>query len=232
MCKVLVITGTRKGIGRYLAEYYLEKGIIVIGCSRSETDLCHENYEHFCLDVSDERAVKKMISSVSKKYQKIDYLINNAGIASMNHSLLTPLSIVEKLFKTNVFGTFVFSRESAKIMSRKNYGRIINFTTVAAPLYLEGESVYAASKAAIESFTRTLSKEFGVNGITVNAIGPSPIKTDLIKNVGESKLEKLLDKQAVKCFGVFEDVSNITDFYISDNSKMISGQILYIGGVF
>ena len=232
MSRVMVITGNRKGIGRYLAEYYLEKGIIVIGCSRSETDLYHENYEHYCLDVSDERAVKKMISSVSKKYQKIDYLINNAGIASMNHSLLTPLSIVEKLFKTNVFGTFVFSRECAKIMSKYKNGRIINFTTVAAPLYLEGESVYAASKAAIESFTRTLSKEFGVNGITVNAIGPSPIKTDLIKNVGESKLEKLLDKQAIKSFGVFKDVSNITDFYISDNSKMISGQILYIGGVF
>ena len=232
MSKVMVITGTRKGIGRYLAEYYLEKGMIVCGCSRGESDLQSEKYHHFCLDVADEKAVKKMISSIAKKYRRIDYLINNAGMASMNHSLLTPLSIVEKLFKTNVFGTFLFSRECAKIMSRDNYGRIINFTTVAAPLYLEGESVYAASKAAIESLTRTLSKEFGVYGVTVNAIGPSPIKTDLIKNVGESKLEKLLDKQAIKCFGAFKDVSNIIDFYISDNSKMISGQILYIGGVF
>ncbi len=117
--KLMVITGTRKGIGRYLSEYYLAKNVIVIGCSRSESDLIHENYEHFCLDVADEKSVNKMIYAISKKYGKIDYLINNAGIASMNHSLLTPLSTVEKIFKTNVFGTFIFCREAAKIMSRK-----------------------------------------------------------------------------------------------------------------
>jgi len=124
--KVMIITGTRKGIGRYLSEYYLDKNFIVIGCSRSESDLKHENYEHFCLDVSDEKAVKKMISATSKKYNKIDYLINNAGIASMNHSLLTPLSVVEKVFKTNVFGTFLFCREVGKIMAKNKFGRIIN----------------------------------------------------------------------------------------------------------
>ena len=232
MNKVIVITGTRKGIGRYLAEYYLKKDFIVIGCSRSESDLNHANYEHFCLDVADEKSVQKMISAVVKKHKKIDYLINNAGIASMNHSLLTPLSIVEKIFKTNVYGTFIFCREVAKVMSRKKNGRIVNFTTVAAPLNLEGEAIYAASKAAVESLTKILSKEFGGYNITVNAIGPSPIKTDLIKNVGDEKLNKLLAKQAISEFGTFEDVSNICDFYLSDKSKMISGQLLYIGGVF
>ena len=198
MDKVMVITGTRKGIGRYLSEYYLEKGMIVCGCSRSESDLEHENYEHFCLDVADEKAVKRMVSSIVKKHKRIDYLINNAGIASMNHSFLTPFSVMEKIFQTNVFGSFLFCREAGKIMSKNKFGRIINFTTVAAPLNLEGEAVYAASKTAIESLTRTLSKEFGVNGITINAIGPSPIKTDLIKNVGEKKLNNLLKKQAIK----------------------------------
>jgi len=186
--KVMIITGTRKGIGRYLAEYYLEREFIVIGCSGAITDLKHENYDHFCLDVSDEIKVKKMVSWIVGKYKKIDYLINNAGIASMNHSLLTPLSIVEKIFKTNVFGTFLFCRETAKIMSKNKFGRIINFTSVASPLNLSGEAIYAASKSAIEKLTMILAKEFGNNGITVNAIGPSPIKTDLIKNVGEEKL--------------------------------------------
>jgi len=232
MNKVIVITGTRKGIGRYLTEYYLKKNMTVIGCSRSETDLVNTNYKHFCLDVSDEKAVRKMVYSISKQYGKIDYLINNAGIASMNHSLLTPLSVVEKIFKTNVFGTFVFCREVAKVMSRNKFGRIINFSTVAVPLNLEGEAIYAASKSAIEKLTKILAKEFGNNGITVNAIGPSPIKTDLIKNVDEKKLKKLLSMQAISAFGSFEDISNIADFYFSDNSKMISGQILYIGGVF
>jgi len=232
MNNVMVITGTRKGIGRYLAEYYLGKGLIVCGCSREDSDLTHKNYEHFCLDVADERAVRKMISSITKQYKKIDYLINNAGIASMNHSFLTPLSVVEKLCKTNIFGTFLFCREAGKIMAKNKVGRIINFTTVASPLNLEGEAIYASTKAAVEKLTTILSKEFGQNGITVNAIGPSPIKTDLIKNVGEDKLALLIEKQAIKGFGSFEDVSNVCDFFIKDESKMISGQIIYLGGVF
>ena len=229
--KVIVITGTRKGIGKYLSEYYLGKNFIVIGCSRSESDLKHENYEHFCLDVADEKAVNKMISVISKKYGKIDYLINNAGIASMNHSLLTPLSVVEKIFKTNVFGTFVFCREVAKVMSRKKFGRIINFATVATPLKLKGESVYAASKAAIESFTKILAKEFSPYNITVNAIGPTPIYTDLIKNVPKEKMDSLLNMQTINRYGEFDDISNVIDFFISDKSNFITGQVIFLGGV-
>lgn len=232
MIKVMVITGTRKGIGRYLAEYYLEKGMIVCGCSRNETDLIHENYSHYCLNVSDEKEVKKMIFSIIKKYKKIDYLINNAGIASMNHSLLTPLSVLEKVFKTNVYGSFIYCREVGKVMIKNKFGRIVNFTSVASPLDLEGEAVYAASKAAVEKLTTILSKEFGRDGITVNAVGPSPIKTDLIKNVSSDKLDKLLDKQAIKEYGSYIDVSNIINFFINDNSDKITGQILYLGGVF
>ena len=232
MNKVIIITGSRQGIGRYLTEYYLEKGYILIGCDLFETDLKHKNYEHYCLDVADEKAVKKMVSGISKEYKRIDFLINNAGVASMNHSLLTPLSTVEKVFRTNVYGTFLFCREVAKIMSRNKFGRIINFSSVAVPLDLEGEAIYAASKAAIEKLTTILSKEFGKSGITVNAIGPSPIRTALIKNVGEIKLDNLLKQQAISKFGSFHDVANVIDFYISQKSDMITGQILYLGGVF
>jgi len=232
MNKIIVITGTRKGIGRYLSEYYLGKGMSVIGCSRAESDLRHTNYEHFCLDAADENAVKKMFSGIAKKYQQIDYLINNAGIASMNHSLLTPLSTVEKVFRTNVFGTFLFCREAAKVMIKNKFGRIINFSSVAVPLDLEGEAIYAASKSAIEKLTTILSKEFGKNGITVNAIGPSPIRTALLKNVGETRLNELLKQQAISKFGSFEDVANVIDFFFSDKSDMITGQIIYLGGVF
>jgi 3-oxoacyl-[acyl-carrier protein] reductase len=230
--KVIIITGTRKGVGRYLSEYYLKKDYIVIGCSRNESDLIKEKYEHFCLDVANEKEVKKMVSYVQKKYRRIDYLINNAGVASMNHSFLTPLFVVENLFRTNVFGTFIFCREVGKVMSRNKFGRIINFTTIASLLNLQGEAVYAASKASVKKLTMILAKEFGSNGITVNAIGPSPIMTDLIKNVDKEKLNSLLKRQAIPEFGSFEDVTNICDFYLSDNSKMISGQIIYLGGVF
>lgn len=231
MNKIIVITGTRKGIGRYLTEYYLEKGFTVIGCSRSPSDIIHDNYEHYCLDVADEPSVIKMIGSIVKNHKRIDYLLNNAGIASMNHSLLTPLKTVEQIFRTNFYGTFLFCREVGKVMSRNKFGRIVNFTTVAVPLRIAGESVYAASKAAVESFTRILAKEFGKNGITCNAVGPSPIMTDLIKNVDKSKIQLLLEQQAIPRFAEFGDVAGIIDFFLSENSKMVTGQIIYLGGI-
>ncbi|MFN3982517.1 MAG: SDR family NAD(P)-dependent oxidoreductase, partial [Caldilinea sp.] len=87
---VVLITGTRKGIGRYLAEHYVRQGAQVVGCSRGEPEWSLENYTHFCLDVTDEAAVRKMVAAVNKQFGRIDVLINNAGIASMNHVLLTP----------------------------------------------------------------------------------------------------------------------------------------------
>ena len=97
---------------------------------------------------------------------------------------------------------------------------------------MAGEAVYAASKAAIESFTRVSAKELGQFGVRVNAIGPTPVKTDLIRNVPENKLQELLDQQAIQRFGEFDDVVNVIDFFNSEKSNFITGQILYLGGVF
>tara|TARA_A100001388_G_scaffold260957_1_gene229463 strand:- start:209 stop:907 length:699 start_codon:yes stop_codon:yes gene_type:complete len=228
---VIAITGTRKGIGNDLANYYLEKGFIVAGCSRKKSSIEHKNYRHFTLDVADESLVKDMVNSVKKEFGKIDALINNAGIASLNHSLTTPYDTIKSIFETNMFGTFLFIREVAKVMVRKKYGRIINFSTVAAGIRLEGEASYAASKAAVANFTQTVAKELGDFGITVNAIAPTPVKTDLIKNVPEDKLDKLFEYQAIKRFGTFEDIKNLIDFFLRDESNFITGQIVYLGGV-
>jgi 3-oxoacyl-[acyl-carrier protein] reductase len=229
--EVMVITGTRKGIGRSLAEYYVAKGIIVFGCSREESNLKDENYKHYNIDVSDETSVKKMIAEIARQYGKIDYLINNAGIASMNHTLLTPGSTVEKIFHVNVLGTFLFSREAAKVMSKSKWGRIVNFTTIGVPLQLEGECMYSASKASVETMTKIMAKEFANLNITVNAIGPNPVKTDLIKNVPGEKITALLNRQAIKELSGYEDIINVVEFFIDRKSKMISGQVIYLGGV-
>lgn len=228
---VMVITGTRKGIGKFLVDYYLERGWRVVGCSRGEAEDMPAGYRHFCLDVADERAVQKMIRAVVKEYGHIDALLNNAGIASMNHILLTPLATVQNIFSTNVFGTFNFCREAAKVMLLKKKGRIVNFATVATPLRLEGEAAYAASKAAVESFTRIMGKEVAAYGITVNAVGPTPVKTDLIKGVSDDKMTALINTQAIKRHGTFEDVANAVDFFIRDESDFITGQVLYLGGI-
>lgn len=228
---VMVITGTRKGIGRFLAEHYLAAGWQVAGCSRQQNDLSHEQYEHYSLDVSDEVAVKRMIMAVARSYGRIDVLLNNAGIASMNHFMLTPKSTISRIFETNVFGCFVFCREAAKVMAKRKWGRIVNFATVATPLKLEGEAVYAASKAAVVSLTEILSREASPLGITVNAVGPTPVPTDLVAAVPKEKMAALLDRQAIQRFGEMRDVLNVIDFFIRTESDFVTGQTIYLGGV-
>src|SRR5690606_27036783 len=116
----------------------------VIGCSRRDITWALPGYTHYCVDVADEIAVKQLFADVRRQYGRLDHLINNAGIASMNHVLLTPLSTVHNILNTNVVGTFLFCRESATLMKHNNYGRIVNFTTVAIPLKLAGEAIYVA----------------------------------------------------------------------------------------
>ena len=227
----MIITGSRKGIGRYLAEYYLSRGYMVAGCSRSDSDLKNHDYLHFCLDVCDESKVKRMFGELRKAFGRLDALINNAGIASMNHFLLTPQKTVQRIFNTNVLGTFLFCQEAAKLMKKNRYGRIVNFSTVATPLKLEGEAIYASSKAAVNSLTQVLAKEVASFGITVNAVGPTPIPTDLIRGVPEGKMKSLLAQQAIGRFAEMRDVANVTYFFISPASSFITGQVVYLGGV-
>jgi 3-oxoacyl-[acyl-carrier protein] reductase len=229
--KVVLITGTRKGIGRALVEHYAGRGCHVVGCSRSSFEGELPNYRHYCLDVSDEPAVKRMFSEIRKQEGRLDVLINNAGVASMNHSLLTQISDVNKIMDTNFTGTFLLCREAGRLMQLHRYGRIVNFATVAVPLKLEGEAVYAASKAAVISLTQILAREFADFGITVNAIGPGPIRTDLIRGVSPEKLDALIERQAIKRYGEPRDVIQVIDFFVQPASDFVTGQVIFLGGV-
>ncbi|MGE8457257.1 MAG: SDR family NAD(P)-dependent oxidoreductase [Pseudomonas alloputida] len=226
-----LITGTRKGIGKFLVEHYVARGHQVVGCSRSDIDWELPGYRHFVADVIDEATAKTIFSHIRRDYGRLDNLINNAGIASMNHTMLTPLATVEQILDTNVVGSFLFAREAAKLMSTRKYGRIVNFTTVATPLKLEGEAIYAASKAAVKSLTEVMARELAAFGITVNAVGPTPIETDLIRSVPQDKMQRLLARQAIARFGEMADVANVVDFFISEHSGFVTGQNIYLGGV-
>jgi 3-oxoacyl-[acyl-carrier protein] reductase len=227
--RVMLVTGSRKGIGRFLAEYYLGLGWRVWGCSRKESDLKHPNYIHTRLDVSCEEDVLRLYERIRRE-GALQALINNAGIASMNLALLTPSSVARQVMETNFLGTFLFCREAARLMHRSG-GRIVNFSTVAVPFHLEGEAVYAASKAAVVSLTQVLARELATYEITVNAVGPTPVKTDLIWGVSATKIDALVKRQAIARLGEFRDVANVVDFFLKPESDFITGQTIYLGGV-
>lgn len=228
---VTLITGARRGIGRFLAEHYVRQGHEVIGCSRGEADWSLDGYTHYRADVSREDDVKSLFADLRRKHDRLDHLVNNAGVAAMNHSLLTPLSTVQSVLGTNVAGTFLFCREAAKLMKKRRFGRIVNLTTVAVPLKLEGEAIYVASKAAVLSLTQVLARELAEFGITVNAVGPTPIDTDLIRSVPKDRIDRLVARQAIPRLGAYEDVANVVDFFLRKESGFVTGQNLFLGGV-
>lgn len=229
--EVVLITGTRTGIGRFLAEHFVRKGAWVEGCSRKLPDWTLEHYTHHCLDVADEAAVKEMFVDIHKRHGRLDILINNAGIASMNPILLTPVATLERILATNLVGTFLMCREAVKLMQRRRYGRIVNLSSIAVNMKLEGEAAYAASKSAIITFSQILAKEVAPYGITCNVVAPTPIETELIRNVPAEKIQRIVENQAIKRLGTFEDVANVIDFFVRRESSFITGQVVSLGGV-
>jgi len=229
--EVVLITGTSRGIGRFLVEHFIKKGTIVNGCSRNPVEWSFPNYKHYIADVSNEADVKAMFSSIKKQHGRLDVVINNAGIASMNHFLLMPNHTARKIIETNLCGTFLICREGAKLMKKNRYGRIINFSTIAVPMHLDGEAIYASSKSAVVTFTQIIARELAEFGITCNIVGPSPIETDLIRGVPPEKIDRIVNNLAIKRLGRSKDVANVIDFFIKPESDFITGQVIYLGGL-
>ena len=228
---VALVTGTSRGIGRYLADHLLRAGYYVEGCSRSSGVIEHPNYHHHTTDVSSERDVVEMFRLIRQRHGGLQVTINNAAInPTMSLAMLTAFSNAQEAIATNVLGTFVVCRESAKLMMRTKWGRIINLGSMAAKHEVAGEAIYTASKAAVNALTRVLAKELYPLGITCNVIAPAAIDTELTAQVNPEALRELLRRNAIPEFGSPADVCAAVDALIRPDSAAITGQILYLGG--
>ena len=227
---VALVTGASKGIGLQIALHLADNGYKVVGCSRSQPEKPVVGIEHLVADVSDEKSVRSIFRTIRDKYGRLDAVICNAGIASMNPVLLTPKASMSRMLETNVIGTILVAREAARLLRKSPSGRIVTLSTVAVPLKIEGESVYSASKAAVEQFTKMIAREFAPFGITCNCIGPGPVETDLIAGVPKETMEEFAEKLVGGKISSFDDVINVIDFFLSDSSQAVTGQVIYLGG--
>lgn len=229
---VMLITGSSRGIGNYLAKYYINKDFFVVGCSRNPCDIKNENYKHIIADLSNEDEILNLFKIVRRDYKRLDILINNAAInpAILNVAFI-PYKTIQNIYAINVFAPIIFCREAVKLMIRNQFGRIINLGSMATRHEVPGEALYTSTKASINAFTRVLSKEVASSGITVNIIAPSVIDTELSKAINETALKEVLNRNAIKKYGDLVDVSNTINYLIQEESKTVTGQIIYLGGV-
>lgn len=227
----LMVTGSSRGLGRAITEHFLSTGIQVIGCSRQPSDLSHPNYKHFCLDVSSEADVKNMFKEAASLGAPIGLLINNAGIPQNSLGVFTSGQVAADILEANLLGNFFVTREALKIMQRKNFGRVINFSSINIPLQSVGSALYNASKAGIDAMSKVLVRECGNADITINTLGLS-----LVENSG--MLDGLTPKviaekqQALAKPGTLTlpEIIHAIEFLFSPLAKNITGQTIYFGG--
>lgn len=229
--RVALVTGARRGIGRYLSQHLLKQGYKVVGCGRNPCEWKAEGFTYHKADVTDEGQVTSLVRFISKEFGRLDVLLNNAGVASMNHMLLMPLKTAQTIVDVNLLGPFVVSREAAKIMRQRKRGQIVNFGSSAVSLRLAGEAMYIASKCGLVALTHTMARELADFGITVNLVGPSPTDTDMIRGVPKQKIEQFLEGLPIKRLTTFEDIANVIDFFLAEASEAITGQVIYLNGM-
>ena len=225
---MIVVTGASKGLGRAICERLLEKGFEVFGIARNVEGL---SFPSVACDVSSYQQVKVVSQKLKKDGRKISGLINAAGIASMNLAVTTPGPVAEKIIHVNLLGTIYCCQNFSPLMIRNKTGSIINFSTIAVALGLKGESIYAASKAGVEGFTRSFAREMADFNIKVNCIAPGPIATDLLKGITSTQIQDIVGQQIIPKQFTPSEVSDLIEILLDERSGAISGQVIHVGGV-
>lgn len=230
--RIVLVTGARRGVGRLLTEHFLAQGAQVIGFSRHGGDEpATENYTAIEVDVGDAESVARGFEQVRKAWGRVDIVVNNAAVLTSQYSMIMPPAAARGMLETNLFGTFLVSREAAKLMRKGKWGRIINIGSMAASLEPIGDSVYAATKAAVATLANVMAKEFAPLNITCNTLGITAIETDMLGQLPRDKVDAVIQGLPMPRYATPDDIFNVVDFFASERSGYITAQTVFLGGV-
>ncbi len=235
--EVALVTGASRGIGRAIADALAAAGCVVVGTATSEagaatiTDrLSSHGGRGVVLDVCDAAAAEAQIEVMLKDFGKLSVLINNAGITRDNLAMRMKDDDWAAVIDTNLSAVFRLSRAVMRGMMKARHGRIINITSVVASSGNPGQANYAAAKAGVEGMTRALARELGSRGITVNAIAPGFIHTDMTNALGEAQAQALLSQIPLGRLGHVEDIGAAAVFLASSAGSYITGSTVHVNG--
>ncbi|WP_199749874.1 SDR family NAD(P)-dependent oxidoreductase [Amycolatopsis sp. WAC 04169] len=233
--KIALVTGGTRGIGLATARALAEAGATVVLTGRDEAKAKEAAAaagaaSGLALDVTDAKAVSTLVRGVAKEHGKLDIVVANAGI--MEDALLGMIreELVDTTLSTNVAGTLHTVQAAARAMMRKKTGAIVVLASIVGEHGSAGQTVYAASKAAVANIARSAAKELGRSGIRVNAVAPGVIDTDLTSGLTEDAKAENIGKTPLGRLGTPEDVANAIRFLVSDDASFITGQVLGIDG--
>ena len=237
--RIALVTGAGRGIGKSIAQLLASKGHHVICISRSEGSCSSVSEainadggsaESFALDVSDKTSVKEACETLLEKHTNIDILVNNAGITRDGLLFRMSNDDWDAVIDTNLSSCFSFIKHIARPMTRKRWGRIINMASVIGLTGNAGQANYAAAKAGMIGMTKSLAKEFAARNVTVNAVAPGFITTDMTAELDEKHQEAILGMIPMKRMGESADIAGITAFLASEEASYITGQVFTVDG--
>ena len=238
--KTAVITGGNRGIGKEITKLFVENGCNTAIICRSNTpenesllkELLSLNIKAkiYNCDISDFDETAKIVKEINIEFGGIDILINNAGITKDNLLIRMSEENFDDVIDINLKGAFNMIRHVSPLMWRKKHGRIINITSITGVYGSPGQANYCASKAGMIGLTKSASKELGIKNITVNAIAPGYIETDMTKDLSEEYRAKIMERLSVKRLGKASDIANVALFLANDNADYITGQIIGVDG--